>query len=92
MLDIFVRRGAGQPQSLAPQVEMLHKIGDTLGVLGLGELRAAVQAETERLGKIVSGTLQPEHSLLVDIAATLIGVEDKLDGRLVGMILPRART
>ncbi|MEJ0006569.1 MAG: Hpt domain-containing protein [Steroidobacteraceae bacterium] len=92
VLDIFVRRGSGQPQSLAPQVEMLHKIGDTLGVLGLGELRAAVQGETDRLGKIVAGTLQPEHSLLVDIAATLIGVEDKLDGRLVGMILPRART
>jgi chemosensory pili system protein ChpA (sensor histidine kinase/response regulator) len=92
VLDIFVRRGSGQPQTLAPQVEMLHKIGDTLGVLGLGELRAAVQGETERLEKIVSGTLQPEHSLLVDIAATLIGVEDKLDGRLVGMILPRSRT
>ena len=53
VLDIFVRRGSGQPQSLAPQVEMLRKIGDTLGVLGLGELRAAVQGETERLGKIV---------------------------------------
>src|SRR5580698_3588484 len=92
VLDIFVRRGSGQPQSLAPQVEMLHKIGDTLGVLGLGELRAAVQGETERLEKIVSGTLQPEHSLPVDIAATLIGVEDKLDARLVGLILPRART
>jgi chemosensory pili system protein ChpA (sensor histidine kinase/response regulator) len=92
VLDIFVRRGSGQPQTLAPQVEMLHKIGDTLGVLGLGDLRAAVQGETERLQKIVSGTLQPEHSLLVDIAATLISVEDKLDGRLVGMILPRSRT
>jgi chemosensory pili system protein ChpA (sensor histidine kinase/response regulator) len=92
VLDIFVRRGSGQPQSLAPQVEMLHKIGDTLGVLGLGELRAAVQGETERLEKIVAGTLQPEHSLLVDIAAALIGVEDRLDGRLVGMILPRAPT
>ncbi len=92
VLDIFVRRGAGQPQGLAPQVELLHKIGDTLGVLGLGELRAAVQGETERLQKIVAGTLQPEHSLLVDIAAALIGVEDRLDGRLVGMILPRAPT
>jgi len=92
VLDIFVRRGAGQPQTLAPQVEMLRKIGDTLGVLGLGELRASVQGETERLEKIVAGTLQPEHSLLVDIAATLIGVEDRLDARLVGMILPRART
>ena len=55
VLDIFVRRGAGQPKELAPQVEMLRKIGDTLGVLGLGELRANVQGETERLQKIVDG-------------------------------------
>ncbi|MBV8495336.1 MAG: Hpt domain-containing protein, partial [Gammaproteobacteria bacterium] len=88
VLDIFVRRGAGQPQELAPQVELLHKIGDTLGVLGLGELRRPVQAETERLGKIVSGQLRADETTLVEIAATLIGVEDKLDDRLVGMILP----
>src|SRR5215470_7684599 len=88
VLDIFVRRGAGQPQELASQVELLRKIGDTLGVLGLGELRAKVQSETERLGKIVAGTLRADEATLVDIAATLIGVEDKLDDRLVGMILP----
>jgi chemosensory pili system protein ChpA (sensor histidine kinase/response regulator) len=88
VLDIFVRRGAGQPQELAPQVELLRKIGDTLGVLGLGELRASVQAETERLGRIVNGTLRVGESTLVEIAATLIAVEDKLDDRLVGMILP----
>ena len=40
VLDIYVRRG-GQPAELASQVSMLRKIGDTLGVLGLGELRAA---------------------------------------------------
>ncbi len=88
VLDIFVRRGAGQPQELASQVELLRKIGDTLGVLGLGELRARVQSETERLGKIVAGTLRADEATLVDIAATLIGVEDKLDDGLVGMILP----
>ncbi len=88
-LDIFVRRGGGQPQELASQVELLRKIGDTLGVLGLGELRSKVQAETERLTKIVNGTLKPDESTLVDVAATLIGVEDQLDDRLVGMILPR---
>ncbi len=69
---------------------MLRKIGDTLGVLGLGELRASVQGETERLGKIASGELKPDETTLVQIAATLIGVEDKLDDRLIGMILPRA--
>jgi chemosensory pili system protein ChpA (sensor histidine kinase/response regulator) len=88
VLDIFVRRGAGQPQELASQVELLRKIGDTLGVLGLGELRARVQAETERLGKIVAGTLRADEATLVEIAATLIGVEDKLDDRLVSLILP----
>jgi chemosensory pili system protein ChpA (sensor histidine kinase/response regulator) len=89
VLDIFVRRGAGQPQELASQVEMLRKIGDTLGVLGLGELRGKVQAETERLGKIVDGTVKADESMLVDIAATLIGVEDRLDDGLVGLILPK---
>ncbi len=89
VLDIFVRRGAGQLEDLAPQVQLLRKIGDTLGVLGLGELRASVQSETERLERIVAGTLQPDEATLVEIAATLIGVEDRLDGRLVGMILPR---
>src|SRR5579864_7444153 len=88
VLDIFVRRGAGQPQELASQVELLRKIGDTLGVLGLGELRAGVQSETDRLGKIVAGTLRADETTLVDIAATLIAVEDKLDDGLVGMILP----
>ena len=88
VLDIFVRRGAVQPQELASQVEMLHKIGDTLGVLGLGELRARILAETERLGRIVAGTLKADEATLVEIAATLIGVEDRLDDSLVGMILP----
>src|SRR5262252_1931748 len=89
VLDIFVRRGAGQPAELAPQVEMLRKIGDTLGVLGLGELRASVQSETERLEKVVAGTLPADEASLVEIAATLISVEDRLDDRLVGLILPK---
>jgi chemosensory pili system protein ChpA (sensor histidine kinase/response regulator) len=89
VLDIFVRRGAGQPAELGSQVEMLKKIGDTLGVLGLGELRASVMGETERLEKIVAGTLTADEATLVEIAATLISVEDRLDDRLVGMIMPR---
>ncbi len=89
VLDIFVRRGAGQPKELAPQVELLRKIGDTLGVLGLGELRGKVQGETERLEKIVAGDLKADDATLVDVAAALIGVEDRLDDGLVGMIRPR---
>src|SRR5579883_546066 len=90
VLDIFVRRNSGQPQELGPQVELLRKIGDTLGVLGLGELRATVQAQTEKLEKIVAGTLRGDETTLVEIAAALIGVEDRLDEGLVGMILPKS--
>ena len=89
VLDIFVRRGAGQPKELAPQVELLRKIGDTLGVLGLGDLRANIQTETERLDRIVAGTLRADEATLVEIAATLINVEDKLDDSLVGLIRPK---
>src|SRR5487761_399335 len=89
VLDIFVRRGAGQPQELGPQVELLRKLGDALGVLGLGELRAVVQAQTEKLQKIVTGELRADEATLVEIAAALIGVEDRLDDGLVGMILPK---
>jgi chemosensory pili system protein ChpA (sensor histidine kinase/response regulator) len=89
VLDIFVRRGGAQPQELTSQVELLRKIGDTLGVLGLGELRTSVQAQTARLTQIVAGKLAPQESTLVEIAAELIAVEDRLDDRLVGMILPR---
>ena len=59
VLDIFVRRGAGQPQELHSQVELLRKIGDTLGVLGLGELRARVQFETERWARSSRARCRP---------------------------------
>ena len=92
VLDIFVRRGGGQAGELAPQVELLRKIGDTLGVLGLGDLRNRVQGEIGRLEAIVAGSAQAEDATLLEIAATLIGIEDHLDDQLVGMIVPKAKS
>ena len=89
VFDIFVRRG-GQAAELEPQLAMLRKIGDTLGVLGLGDLRSRVLAETTRLETIVSGDVPADHAALVQIAATLINVEDRLDRDLVGLILPKS--
>jgi chemosensory pili system protein ChpA (sensor histidine kinase/response regulator) len=90
VLDIFVRRGGGQVEELSPQIEMLRKIGDTLGVLGLGELRARVQEANARLEGVVAGRESADEATLVQVAATLIGVEDHLDSQLVGLILPKA--
>src|SRR5262249_26834110 len=79
------------PAELGSQVGTLRRMGDTLAVLGLGELRERVLAETARLDKIVAGRLQAGEALLLEIAATLISVEDALDRELVGQILPRAQ-
>ncbi|HTU67718.1 MAG TPA: Hpt domain-containing protein [Steroidobacteraceae bacterium] len=89
VLDIFVRRG-GQPAELEAQVGMLRKIGDTLGVLGLGELRQLVLDETGRLEAMAAGKTAADHAALVHIAATLINVEDRLDRDLIGLIVPKA--
>jgi chemosensory pili system protein ChpA (sensor histidine kinase/response regulator) len=91
VLDIFVRRGGGQPEELVPQLSLLKKIGDTLGVLGLGELRARVQEATGRLEAIVAGRESADEATLVQVAASLINVEDHLDDELVGLILPRRK-
>jgi chemosensory pili system protein ChpA (sensor histidine kinase/response regulator) len=90
VLDIFVRRGATQVDELAPQLEMLRKIGDTLGVLGLGALRNRVQGEIDSLLGIVERREPPGDAALLDIAAALIEVEDGLDPQLVKLILPEA--
>jgi chemosensory pili system protein ChpA (sensor histidine kinase/response regulator) len=91
VLDIFVRRGGGQPEELVPQLVLLKKIGDTLGVLGLGELRSRVQEATGRLEAIVAGREPADEPTLVQVAASLINVEDHLDDELVGLILPRRK-
>ena len=90
VLDIFVRTGMERVEELAPQLELLKKIGDTLGVLGLGDLREAVQTRREELQELIGHGRRPAESALVGIAAALLGVEDRLEGDLIGMIAPRA--
>ena len=75
VLDIFVRKGGAQVEELAVQLEMLRKISDTLGVLGLGDLRAKVQGQIQRLKDIVARKQPPDDGALVDIAAVLSGGE-----------------
>ncbi len=88
VLDIFVRRGGGRSDELAPQLELLKKISDTLGVLGLGELRQRVQEEIAELASIVSDGKAPPEEALIKVAGVLLSVEDSLDDQLVRLILP----
>jgi len=82
-LDIFVRMGKNDPVELSGLVELLKKVADTLGVLGLGEIREDVGAERDMLEKLVSGERALSENVLMDIAASLIRVESSLDERMV---------
>jgi chemosensory pili system protein ChpA (sensor histidine kinase/response regulator) len=90
VLDIFVRRGGGQSAELLPQLELLKKISDTLGVLGLGELRQRVQDEIQALSQIIQEGKPPSEDSLLRVAGVLLSVEDSLDDQLVRLILPQA--
>ncbi len=52
-------------------------------------MRASIQGEIARLEHLIAARERPTDAQLVQIAATLIGVEDRLDDQLVGLILPR---
>src|ERR1700722_5033309 len=90
VFDIFVRRGGGRSDELIPQLELLKKISDTLGVLGLGELRQRVQQEVSELSDIVTDGKVPSEAALIKVAGVLLSVEDSLDDQLVRLILPSA--
>ncbi|MDP9065090.1 MAG: hypothetical protein M3O06_04395, partial [Pseudomonadota bacterium] len=92
VFDIFARRGGGRSDELSPQLDLLKKISDTLGVLGLGGLRQRVRQEIASLSEIVSGGNSPSESELLKIAGVLLSVEDSLDEQLLRLILPMAST
>jgi chemosensory pili system protein ChpA (sensor histidine kinase/response regulator) len=88
VLDIFVRTGMSKSSELVPQLDLLKKISDTLGVLGLGELRGDIDTEIDRLKAVVAkGGPANEHTIL-EIASTLLRVEDRLDQHLIQLIAP----
>jgi chemosensory pili system protein ChpA (sensor histidine kinase/response regulator) len=92
VLDIFVRKGGAEVEELAAQLDMLRKISDTMGVLGLGGLRSTVQQQIQRLQHVVAQKGAPDDAALIDIAAALISVEDNLDPQLVRLIMPHEAT
>ncbi len=89
VLDIFVRTGMNKPADLVPQLELLKKISDTLGVLGLGELRSDVDREIERLKSVVESGGSKSEQVILDIASTLLRVEDRLDQQLIRLTVPQ---
>jgi chemosensory pili system protein ChpA (sensor histidine kinase/response regulator) len=88
VLDIYVRTGMNNSAELVPQLDLLKKISDTLGVLGLGELRGDIDSEIDRLKGVVSQGGAINEKTILEIASTLLRVEDRLDQQLLRLIVP----
>jgi len=88
VLDIYVRTGMEHAEELGPQIELLKKIGDTMGVLGLGELREEIESKRQNLAEVIDNGEQVEEGMLMEMAAALLRVEDHLDEQLFSMIRP----
>jgi chemosensory pili system protein ChpA (sensor histidine kinase/response regulator) len=88
VLDIYVRTGMENIEELNPQIELLKKISDTMGVLGLGELRETIAAKRHELKAIIDRGERVNEATLMEMAAALLQVEDHLDDQLFGLIRP----
>lgn len=88
VLDIYVRTGMEHIEELVPQIELLKKIGDTLGVLGLGELREVIQTRRADLQAIIDAGESVEDAALIEMASALLSVEDRLEEELLGLVRP----
>jgi chemosensory pili system protein ChpA (sensor histidine kinase/response regulator) len=88
VLDIYVRTGMERADELVPQVDLLKKIADTLGVLGLGHLREAVEMRRLELEELTSGRRPVDDATLLGMASALLAVEDRLEPDLLALIDP----
>jgi len=88
VLDIYLRTGMQHVEELTPQIELLKKIGDTMGVLGLGDLRETIQLKRRDLQEIIDSGQPVSEEVLLDMAAALLHVENHLDEKLFDLIRP----
>jgi len=78
-LDIFLRARDADPAQLLDQAEILDRVGDTLGMLGLGVPRRVVGEQREIIEAIAGGRRSAAEDVLLDVAGALLFVESSLD-------------
>ncbi|HET7558217.1 MAG TPA: Hpt domain-containing protein [Rhodanobacteraceae bacterium] len=81
-LDIFLRREGADAAELEPHIETLHRVGDTLGMLGLGVPRRVVSEQREVLEAVAHGQRPAAEDTLMDVAGALLFVDASLDDHI----------
>lgn len=81
-LDIYLRAQQRDPADLLGQVELLDRVRDTLGMLGLGVPRRVVTEQRSVIEEIASGRREADEGILLDVAGALLYVEASLDDHI----------
>ncbi|MBJ6985378.1 Hpt domain-containing protein [Luteimonas sp. MC1750] len=81
-LDLYLRTAETDLSRLAPQVEALGRVADTLGMLGLGVARGVVEQQRTAMAQIVGGQRAADEGALLDVAGALLYVDATLDDQV----------
>ena len=81
-LDIFLRSQDANPADLASQAEILDRVGDTLGMLGLGMPRKVVSEQRNVIEEMSDHRRSIDEGALLDVAGALLYVEASLDDHI----------
>jgi chemosensory pili system protein ChpA (sensor histidine kinase/response regulator) len=81
-LDLHLRSQNASPADLSAQVEVLDRVSDTLGMLGLGVARRVVQEQRTAVHQVATGARAADEAALLDIAGALLYVEASLDDQV----------
>ncbi len=81
-LDIYLRAQQRDPADLLGQVELLDRVRDTLGMLGLGVPRRVVTEQRSTIEEIAQGRREADEGTLLDVAGALLYVEASLDDHI----------
>ena len=81
-LDIFLRAQQRDPADLMAQIDLLDRVRDTLGMLGLGVPRRVVTEQRSTIEDIAQGRREADEGTLLDVAGALLYVEASLDDHI----------
>jgi chemosensory pili system protein ChpA (sensor histidine kinase/response regulator) len=81
-LDLFLRQADADPAQLGSQVEVLERVGDTLGMLALNVPRRVINEQRRVLEEISTRMRTSDEEVLLDVAGALLYVEASLDDHI----------
>ncbi|AWV08162.1 chemotaxis protein CheA [Lysobacter maris] len=81
-LDLYLRTNQNDVSDLAPQVDVLTSVADTLGMMGLGMARNVVVQHRDTLRQVVAGERAADEGVLLDVAGALLYVDATLDDQV----------